>query len=67
MSDKTFEPPATWTHMDEKENLKVVPLVSTGQEYKDVVKKFTDTARGVNVEFVKVIFKRKLTCANTIC
>ncbi|VDI21837.1 poly [ADP-ribose] polymerase 10/14/15 [Mytilus galloprovincialis] len=52
--DKTFEPPATWTHMDEKENLKVVPLVSTGQEYKDVVKKFTDTARGVNVEFVKI-------------
>ncbi|CAC5424295.1 Protein mono-ADP-ribosyltransferase PARP15 [Mytilus coruscus] len=52
--DKTFEPPATWTHMDEKENLKVVPLVSTDQEYKDVVKKFTDTARGVKVEFVKI-------------
>ncbi|XP_052088528.1 protein mono-ADP-ribosyltransferase PARP14-like isoform X4 [Mytilus californianus] len=52
--DKTFEPPSTWTHMDEKENLKVVPLVSTDQEYKDVVKKFTDTARGVNVEFVKI-------------
>ncbi|CAG2240039.1 PARP10_14_15 [Mytilus edulis] len=48
--DKTFEPPSTWTHMDEKENLKVVPLVSTDQEYKDVVKTFTDTARGVNVE-----------------
>ncbi|XP_071137975.1 protein mono-ADP-ribosyltransferase PARP14-like [Mytilus edulis] len=52
--DKTFEPPATWTHMDEKENLKVVPLVSTDQEYKDVVKKFTDTARGQKLEFVKI-------------
>ena len=55
ISDRTFEPPLTWSAMDDKVNLKMVQLSTTDQEYKDVTTKFKATAGGVNVEFVKVI------------
>ena len=41
--------------MDDKDNLKMVPLSTTDKEYTDVTTKFKATSGGVNVEFVKVI------------
>jgi len=40
--------------MDDKVNLKMVQLLPTDKEYKDVTTKFKATG-GVNVEFVEVI------------
>ncbi|XP_076078270.1 protein mono-ADP-ribosyltransferase PARP14-like isoform X1 [Mytilus galloprovincialis] len=52
--DQAYEPPVTWVPMDEKENLKVVPLQTKDKEYQDVTSQFLSTAGGTKLEFVKV-------------
>ncbi|XP_052088539.1 protein mono-ADP-ribosyltransferase PARP14-like isoform X3 [Mytilus californianus] len=52
--DHAFELPLSWEKMGDKENLKVVQLKPTDQEYKDVSQKFIATSGGTKVTFVKI-------------
>ncbi|CAG2232384.1 PARP10_14_15 [Mytilus edulis] len=52
--DHAFELPLSWEKMGEKENLKIVQLKPTDQEYQDVSQKFITTAGGTKVTFVKI-------------
>lgn len=49
--------------MGDKENLKIVQLKPTDQEYKDVSQKFTTTSGGTKVTFIKVSFLKSLCYA----
>ena len=45
-SASAVDTPATWTAMGKTENLKVVTLQTTDQEYQDVAKQFSSTSGG---------------------
>ncbi|CAC5424291.1 Protein mono-ADP-ribosyltransferase PARP15 [Mytilus coruscus] len=52
--DHAFELPLSWEKMGDKENLKVIQLKPTDQEYQDVSQKFIATSGGTKVTFVKI-------------
>lgn len=62
-TDHAFELPLSWQKMGDKENLKIVQLKPTDEEYKDVSQKFTTTSGGTKVTLIKVSFLKSFCYA----